>query len=285
MKIFWHLLLWLWCAQGLAAPALWSASKDGQQLWLFGSIHIADERLAELPPVLLQALDDSSQLLLEVDPQDITPAALAPYLRMAAGENWPSRLGAPLSAELDAAISQAGLAQLRPLPPWFAALQLTQARAMALGFAGEQGVDMQILAEARARQIPVAGLESPSTVFGMLASLPERRLEADFVRHTLDELPDMQGHLNRLLDTWLDGDEQALQALLQEDTGEELKAFIEQELLLSRNRLWLERLTQLNPPRALLVVGALHLYGEQGLLALLRQDGYTLKKIEDKIVY
>ncbi|WP_375057587.1 TraB/GumN family protein [Zobellella sp. DQSA1] len=285
MKIFWHLLLWLWCSHSLATPALWSASKDEQQLWLFGSIHIADDRLAELPPALLQALDDTELLLLEVDPRTLTPASLAPYLRMPAGENWQSRLGPALSAELDAAVSQAGLARLKPLPPWFAALQLTQARAMALGFAGEQGVDMQMLAHASARQIPIAGLESPSTVFGMLASLPARRLEADFVRHTLDELNDMQQHLDRLLDTWLSGDEEALRGLLQEEAGADLKAFIEQELLLSRNRMWLEQLHRLDPSRALLVVGALHLYGEHGLLTLLEQAGYTLNKIEDKVIY
>lgn len=285
MKIFWQLLLWLWCGQGLAAPALWSASKEGQRLWLFGSIHIADERLAELPPALLQALDDTELLLLEVDPGELTPAALAPFLRMPTGDDWAGRLGPGLSAELDAAVELAGLPQLRPLPPWFAALQLTQARAMALGFAGEQGVDMQMLARARARQIPVAGLESPSTVFGLLASLPERRLEADFVRHTLDELKDMQRHLDQLLDTWLSGDEAALRTLLQEEAGAELRAFIEQELLLSRNRLWLERLALLNPPKALLVVGALHLYGEHGLLSLLERAGYTLNKIEDKTLY
>ncbi|MBL1377514.1 TraB/GumN family protein [Zobellella iuensis] len=285
MKIFWHLLLWLWCGHGLATPALWSASKDEQQLWLFGSIHIADDRLAELPPALLQALDEAGLLLLEVDPRTITPTSLAPYLRMPTGESWQSRLGPSLSAELDAAVSQAGLAQLRPLPPWFAALQLTQAKAMALGFAGEQGVDMQMLAHASARQIPIAGLESASTVFGMLASLPARRLEADFVRHSLDELNDMQQHLDRLLDTWLSGDEEALRDLLQEEAGAELKAFIEQELLLSRNRMWLEQLHRLDPPRALLVVGALHLYGEHGLLSLLEQAGYTLNKIEDKALY
>ncbi|MCT7656627.1 hypothetical protein MBH78_22340 [Oceanimonas sp. NS1] len=47
-----------------------------QQLWLFGSIHIADERLATLPPSLLQALEESELLLLRWIRSRSTPQIL-----------------------------------------------------------------------------------------------------------------------------------------------------------------------------------------------------------------
>ncbi len=281
MKILPFLVLWLWCSHSLAAPALWSATKPGQQLWLFGSVHIADKRLTELPTPLLRSLQQSEQLFLEVDPATITPAALAPFLSMPPGDSWRSRLGAPLAGELELAIDDMALSPLKSLPPWFAALQLTQARAKDLGFASAQGVDMKIMNLARQQHIPILGLESPGLVFGLLASLPERQLEADFVRHTLNELNDLQQHLDQLLETWRAGDEQALLALLRTEQSPPLNRFIEQDLLLSRNRLWLDHLEDQDPKKALLVVGALHLYGEHGLLQLLEQDGYTLEKIAD----
>lgn len=285
MKILPFLVLWLWCSHSLAAPALWSATKAGQQLWLFGSIHLADQRLSSLPPTLLHSLQQSEQLFLEVDPGTISPATLAPFLSMPPGDSWHSRLGAPLAAELERAVDDMALSPLKPLPPWFAVLQLTQARAQRLGFASARGVDMQMMELARQQHIPVRGLESPGLVFGLLASLPERQLEADFVRHTLDELDDLQQHLDQLLATWQAGDEQALLSLLRTEQSPPLNRFIEQDLLLSRNRLWLDHLKSQAPQKALLVVGALHLYGEHGLIRLLERDGYTLNKIEDKPLY
>ncbi|GHA30250.1 TraB/GumN family protein [Oceanisphaera arctica] len=281
MKILSLLLVWLWSSHSLAAPTLWSATKPGQQLWLFGSVHIADGRLDSLPAPLLQSLKQSERLFLEVDPATVTPAALAPFLSMPPGDSWHRRLGAPLANQLEQYFDQPALSLLKYLPPWFAVLQLTQARAMALGFAGAQGVDMQVMRMAQQQQLPISGLESPDLVFSLLASLPERQLEADFVRHTLDELDELQQHLERLLDTWQSGDEQALLALLHNEQSPTLSHFIEQELLLSRNRLWLKQLKSQSPKKALLVVGALHLYGEHGLLRLLEQDGYILHKVED----
>ncbi|MCT7656626.1 TraB/GumN family protein [Oceanimonas sp. NS1] len=140
---------------------------------------------------------------------------------------------------------------------------------------------MRLRLRARQQGLPVAGLESPALAMSLLASLQDRGLEQDFVAHSLNELEQMQRHLDRLLETWLSGNEQALLALLQEQQSPALTAFIEDELLIRRNHLWLERLEQLAPSRALMVVGALHLYGERGLISMLRLAGYTLTRVEE----
>lgn len=276
-------LLWLWCGSVLAAPALWQAQKGEQQLWLFGSVHIADERLSQLPAPVLKALDNSELLLLEIDPLTLKSSDFSHVITP--NTHWPERLGPELAAKLEQAVNASGQPMLRQLPPWFAALQLTQLKARELGFHTQQGVDMQLRLRARQQNLPVAGLESPALVMELLASLHERGLERDFITHSLDELEQMQPHLEHLLNTWLKGDEQALLALLQEEQSPALTGFIEQELLARRNHLWLERLEQLAPARALMVVGALHLYGEQGLIQLLENNGYTLNKVEDTPLY
>lgn len=281
-KLFSLLLLWCSSTYSLAAPALWSATKGEQQLWLFGSVHLADARLATLPEPLLNSLAQSKQLYLEVDPDTITPALLAPYLTMPANDTWPHRLGEPLANQLEQHIDKLGLVQLKQLSPWFAAMQLSQINAQRLGFSSGQGVDMQLLRLAQQQNIPVAGLESPTLVFDLMASLPERQLEQDFVRHTLAEQDNLAQQLDRLLTTWQSGDEHALLALLHDEQSPELSHFIEQELLLARNQHWLQELKHQAPQQALLVVGALHLYGEHGLLQLLQQAGYQIKKVKSE---
>lgn len=283
MKRILSLLLWLWCGQALTAPALWQASRGEQQLWLFGSIHLGDERLASLPPPLLRALEHSDLLLLEVDPLAIRPDSFASLIER--NTDWRARLGRRLAGKLAQAVEHSEHPALQQLPPWLAALQLTQLRAAELGFHPGQGVDMQLRLLARDRKLPVTGLEQPALVMELLASLHQRGLEDDFVEHSLAELKQMQEHLDRLLTTWLSGDEQTLLALLQQAQSPALTRFIEEELLIRRNHLWLERLEQLAPARALMVVGALHLYGDQGLISLLKQAGYTLNKVEDTPLY
>ncbi|GAA3538547.1 TraB/GumN family protein [Zobellella aerophila] len=285
MKILLHGLLWLWCSQALAAPALWSATRDNQQLWLFGSIHLADRRMSQLPPALTKALDQSQLLLLEVDPELISMEQLTPFLTMPAGESWSGRLGAALANELNRTAREQDMEQLTRFPPWFAALQLTQAKTLSFGFSARWGIDFQLHKKARQKGLPIQGLESPTLVFDMLSRLAELGLEDDFVRHSLDEMAQMSTQLDALLSAWLSGDEQALQDLLAQQQSPELSRFIEQQLLAQRNQLWLEQLAKQGSPEVLVVVGALHLYGEHGLLAGLSARGFTLNKIEDDTLY
>ncbi|MGO5000461.1 TraB/GumN family protein [Oceanisphaera sp. W20_SRM_FM3] len=282
MKIFSFLLLWLYSGYGLSAPALWSAIKGDQQLWLFGSIHLADARLAKLPTALAERLQRSEHLYLEVNPKTVTPQLLTPFLTLPAADSWQTRLGSPLSLELEHALAALNLSHLKSMPPWFATMQLSQAHAKLQGFVSNQGVDMQLLQLAEQQGFTVSALESPTLVFELMASLSERNLEQDFVRHSLTEQAEMAEHLELLFSTWQSGDERALLALLDDQGSPALTNFIRQELLWARNKLWLAELKRQAPTQALIVVGALHLYGEQGLLELLQADGYQLQKVRDK---
>ncbi|ART78863.1 TraB/GumN family protein [Oceanisphaera avium] len=284
MKIVSFLLLWLCTGYSVAAPALWSATKGSQQLWLFGSIHLADERLATLPKELLASLQHSQHLYLEVDPRDITPQVLAPFMTLDSAngsplQHWDSRLGKALSQQLRQDIIEQNLTPLTQLPPWLAVMQLSQAHAQRLGFSSEQGVDLQLLRAAEQQQLTISSLEPPTLVFELMANLVEQNLEADFVRHSLEEQAQLAEHLEALFSAWQRGDEAILFALLDDQGSPRLSDFIRQELLIARNHLWLSTLKQQAPKQALIVVGALHLYGEQGLIKLLNKDGYDLHKV------
>lgn len=282
MKWLSFLLLWLCSGYSLAAPALWSATKGEQQLWLFGSIHLADARLATLPDALLQRLHHTKHLYLEVDPRRLNTQALMPFITLADTDkettSWSRRLSPDLDAQLSQRLAEFNLTQLSTMTPWFAAMQLGQVQAKQLGFVSQQGVDMQLLAQAQQHDYQISGLEPPTLVFELMASLSELGLEQDFVRHALDEQEQMAEHLEQLFSTWQSGDQQALLALLDDQGSPELGNFIRQELLWSRNQAWLNELKQQAPKQALIVVGALHLYGEQGLLKLLRTQGYHIEQ-------
>ena len=56
--------------------------------------------------------------------------------------------------------------------------------------------------------------------------------------------------------------------------------FFEEDFLIKRNHNWVNKIKkQINEETSFIAVGAAHLYGEEGLVALLRKEGYTVKAI------
>ncbi|CAM5192640.1 TraB/GumN family protein [Alishewanella longhuensis] len=50
-------------------------------------------------------------------------------------------------------------------------------------------------------------------------------------------------------------------------------------MLVDRNDAWMKTLEQLNEPGVMVLVGALHMVGEDGLLTLLADRGYSIKQV------
>ncbi len=79
------------------------------------------------------------------------------------------------------------------------------------------------------------------------------------------------------------GDEATLINLLKSEMAPpKLQAWLEQTLLAERNHNWLKKWSTL-PNESFIVVGALHLYGDQGLLALLEQQGWRITRSPSRV--
>ena len=96
---------------------------------------------------------------------------------------------------------------------------------------------------------------------------------------TLDELKDIKSEMRDVLSAWRQGDAPRLAALL----SSEYRAFpsLYRPLVSDRNQHWLPQVEQLlkGDGNSLVVVGALHLVGDGGLLELLRKKGYKLTQL------
>ena len=98
---------------------------------------------------------------------------------------------------------------------------------------------------------------------------------------TLDELPELEKGFTEVMAAWQNGDQATLINLLKEEMAPpKLQAWLEQTLLAERNHNWLKRWSTL-PNESFIVVGALHLYGDQGLLALLEQQGWRITPLTE----
>ena len=116
-------------------------------------------------------------------------------------------------------------------------------------------------------------------VLAIPSHLPHKAMALE---DTLEEAAEMQGEIERMHTLWRSGDDRALF----EATGAELKAeypALYNRLNRDRNLAWLPRLRAMlddeSEDETLVVVGALHLLGEDGVVELLRAKGYRVERL------
>ncbi|WP_404837029.1 TraB/GumN family protein [Aeromonas media] len=279
------LLLWLLLPlNAFADPAFYRISKGNEQHWLLGSIHAGKPSLYPLPDPVERAWQQSRALVMEVDMTHISQAQwqeMGAITRLVDGKTLKDHLPIDLYRRTLIAAGQNGLTEsmLAPLRPWFAAITLTQAALERTGYRGEFGVDQHFARRANDGGKPIVGLETLLEQLGYLASVGDN--QTLMLESTLDELPELKTGFDAVMKAWQEGDQATLINLLKEEMAPpKLQAWLEQTLLAERNRNWVKKWPDL-PDESFIVVGALHLYGEQGLLALLEQQGWRITPLTE----
>ncbi|WP_429149136.1 TraB/GumN family protein [Aeromonas rivipollensis] len=279
------LLLWLLLPlNAYADPAFYRISKGSEQHWLLGSIHAGKPSLYPLPDPVERAWQQSRALVMEVDMTHISQAQwqeMGAITRLVDGKTLKDHLPMDLYRRTLIAAGQNGLneSMLAPLRPWFAAITLTQAALERTGYRGEFGVDQHFAKRANDGGKPIVGLETLLEQLGYLASVGDN--QTLMLESTLDELPELEKGFAEVMAAWQNGDQATLINLLKEEMAPpKLQAWLEQTLLAERNRNWVKKWPGL-PNESFIVVGALHLYGEQGLLALLEQQGWRITPLTE----
>ncbi|WP_049048451.1 TraB/GumN family protein [Aeromonas hydrophila] len=267
-----------------ADPAFYKVSKGDQQHWLLGSIHAGKPSLYPLPDPIERAWLQSRALVLEVDLTHISQQQwqeMGAITRLVDGKTLKEHVPLDLYRRTIIAAGQNGLTEnmLAPLRPWFAAITLTQAALERTDFSSALGVDQHFAKQAGDSGKPIIGFETLLEQLGYLASVGDN--QTLMLESTLDELPELERGFREVMKAWEEGDEAILINLLKSEMAPpKLQAWLEQTLLAERNHNWLKKWSTL-PNESFIVVGALHLYGDQGLLALLEQQGWRITPLTE----
>jgi uncharacterized protein YbaP (TraB family) len=275
------LLLGLAAAGPAAAlPPVWTVLDPDSELVLFGSIHLLPPDLAWRPPALDAALKRAGDLWLEVpsDPaaQAAGAALAAPLSRLPAGQTLDSRLSTEGISRLRFAAERFGLSMdhLQGMKPWMAEVMLSMAQAARAG-AGA-GVEQQLSADPH-RPARVMALETVEQQAALFAGQAEDRQIASLEMTLRDIEQDPDGY-SRLVDAWMAGDLSTLQQEALDPLQREAPDLY-QRLVVDRNINWVEQLRArlAGSGRTVVVVGAGHLLGPDGLPARLRALGYDVQ--------
>jgi uncharacterized protein YbaP (TraB family) len=273
-------------AQVQAAPArnfLWKAtSKSGGALYLVGSVHLLSQDSYPLSPALETAFKESDLLVEEADLGEMGANAQMQFLAKGMLQSTTSldRVLSPATyALLTKHVAAVGMPidPLKLLKPWMVAQMLEVMEWQKAGFDPELGLDKHFYDQAQSSGKKVQGLETldfqVSLFDGM--TMPE---QDHLLAETLKEIDTEQANMSKLMDAWKAGDAPTVERIVLSALKQEPQLY--QRLLVDRNKTWIPKLEALfaRKGHAFVVVGAAHLVGPDGLIAILRAKGYTVEQ-------
>lgn len=273
----------------------WIATRGDDQLTIVGTMHLRDPRLLPIMEGLQAPVASSDLILLEATP--VEEAQVMDYMsqnpELLFSTDGPT-LPESLSEETWQALSEAARARGIPpvlaskMQPWYLMLTLgIPVCAMADMAAGKRGLDHMIIEAATTTGTPMAALEPFDTIFAIMQNSPRSEqiemLEVSVLDPTLQ-----QEMFVAMLDNYFAGDAFAVLHMseiaarrsidLPATEIAALTAEALQAMLYDRNHAWIPVIEQatVDNNTILIAVGAGHLPGEQGILSLLEQRGWTV---------
>lgn len=263
-------------------------SGHGRVAYLFGTVHVGQASFYPLAPEAQRMLAAADHLVVELDTRadEAYAQALAKHGRYPDGGDIRTRLAPETLARLSAALHAEGVsvASMARLKPWLIANLLLSMRLERAGFRRSEGVEEQLLAQARRRGTRVVQLESAESQLALFDSMSDIESER-YLRETLDGLADgsVLRQAGRIIEAWRSGEPAALEALLRDTTagGSTIADFTRRKLLGRRNADMATQIDALMRQGGVLFVGVglLHLLGENGLPQILAQRGYLVERV------
>jgi uncharacterized protein YbaP (TraB family) len=261
---------------------LWRAISGDRSVYLLGSIHYMKADAYPLSSAVERAFDSSGMMVFETDNDEITGAAVS---LLAAGTLEGNKtLADVVSTELYCEVSQRlemlgmGIGGFKKMKPWMLALSLTSLELMRAGYLGSEGIDAHFNSRAKAAGKSREGLESTEFQVSLFAEMSAEE-SVEFLQYTLTDLDTVIPLVDEVVATWKIGDFAQMEELLVEGFADHKALFA--RMVTDRNLRWLPRIEELFEGNvdAMVVVGSLHLVGEQGLIQLLKAKGYKVEQL------
>jgi uncharacterized protein YbaP (TraB family) len=256
----------------------WSISDaGGHKGYLLGTIHSEDPRVLEFTDTFLGILAGSRVFAMELVPNLETLARLADYMHLPQDSSLEEIIGKQRFDAVAGALSGYGVpaGQVARMKPW-AAMMTLSVPPPKTGFF----MDFSLSLRASGGGLEVIGLETLEQQLAFLEDMPENQ-QLMLLDHAVSEFERVQEVHDEMVDTYLLGDLGALQRLAEEQLGtldEAARAYFIEKGIDARNHRMLDSmLPALAEGGVFTAVGALHLPGEEGLLALLRKNGYRVQ--------
>jgi uncharacterized protein len=273
-------------AKAPPTPLLWKVSDQDNSVYLLGSFHLLKADDYPLSPDIDKVFVEAENLVFEVPPAQLTDPLLAQKMQEMAGFSDGSSLSQVLPPDVHEKMGQVlgkdRVAQMETMEPWFINLGLLIGISQQMGFKADQGLDLHIARMAEAANKPVSGLETAEEQLAVLDASPMGEQIAG-LRDFFNKPGEVPKLLNETHDAWRNGDLAKLNSLVIDEVRKETPVTY-RIINVERNDAWVLKLQQMLDGASagsdtLVVVGAMHLIGADGVVEKLRAKGYEVERI------
>ena len=266
------------------AASVWQVTKNGNTVYLGGTLHILSPDDYPLPEQYDKAYKASDLLVFETDLAALESSKFVERTQQMMtydnGRTIRDDLSEDTYEQLRSYLSRYGVSvsQVEKMKPSFLGITLSM---MALQHAGltNPGVDKYFFGKADADKKLVDWFETPIQQLEILSKLGEGEEDA-YIRYSLEELDNMPETLTPMKHAWLNGDMSELFDSSM-DTFKEDYPQIYANVLTKRNQAWLPKIEAYldTPETEFVLVGTMHMAGPDGVISMLEQKGYTVSKL------
>lgn len=259
-----------------AEPLFWHAQKGKLHYYILGSVHVGDESMYPLPKKVMDKLQLSDGLIVETDIRKSQGVTYPPIKLLSKDvldkKQQDELIGLANLLEMDAT-------QLLNSPPWATALAVQMKQIEYLGYKAAHGVDGHLVNKATFQNTPVLSLESLQSQIDLLTG--QKQSGKELLVSVIDEFDHSEEATVCLIKSWQAGD---LEKLNEFASLTEMSPEFEYAFLTERNINWAKQLATPSWSKEkegsyLMVVGTLHLVGENSVIDLLKQDGFKVTQL------
>ncbi len=257
---------------------LWKVEAPHNTLYLLGSVHVLKANDYPLPAVIQAAFSNATVAVFETDLGQIeepaTQLEMLSKCRLPEGVSLQRVLSPGTYQKLKAHAADVGLpiSALDGVKPFMAAVTVEMVEMQKLGLDPQYGLDQHFYKLARSAGKQVVPLETVEFQIDLLTGLSKEEGEL-VVKTTLEEIDNTRQFLADMLNAWRTGNGAELERLLNQARLEAPALF--KRLVTDRSARWVPKLRELadGTRPAIVIVGAGHLVGPGGLVALLQKAG------------
>lgn len=270
----------------------WQATKGDMQITLVGTYHLNDPRHDPVVKELSPHIAAAQTVLVEAGPEEeaklIAEMGRNPALIVLEDQTLPELMQPDDWEHLSDALRRRGIPAFlaAKMQPWYVSMMLAIPVCDLENLADQKGLDGAIIEVAKASSSRIAALEPYDTVFRIFTYLPQPDQIA-MILSTLAIEDRAEDFSTTMADAYFRGESRVIWELMRSETAKlpgytservDMEfALMEEALMSSRNRAWIpviEEAAHSGPVFA--AFGALHLSGQEGVLALLDSAGWTI---------
>lgn len=264
---------------------LWEISgKELQQpSYLFGTIHLIGEEDFILTDITKTSFAKAERVTFEIDMEDMTDISVLMPVMMKAFMSDGSSLRTLLNDEdyelVKNHFEKMGLPMMmmeRIKPMFLSALAEGDMSALEGESGGSVSYEMELMKMAQDQEKEIEGLETMEYQMSIFDSIPYET-QAEMLVESIKSADAQNDELNEMVELYKTQDLDGLQKMM--ENSAEVAEFND-ILLVQRNKNWIPVMAkQMTDQPTFFAVGAGHLGGETGVIALLRAEGYTVKPL------